>query len=141
MKKIFHLFLLALLFLNCSSDDTRIRNSYLPNYGVNLEINLNLPLYNNLNYPNNAIFISQGNSGINGIILVNAAGSFLAFEATCPNQIPSTCSKMEIQGMSAVCPCDNVVYSLYTGQPNANLQFGLLQYRTEVNGNVIRVYN
>lgn len=141
MKKILPLLFVIIAILGCSDDDVRTRNPFLPNYAVNVEINLNLPLYSDLNYAGNAVLITQGSAGINGIILFNAGGSFLAWEATCPNQIPETCSVLQISEPNATCPCDDVDYSLYTGLPNAALKYGLLQYRTEVTGNVIRVFN
>lgn len=141
MKKILPLLIAIISILSCSDDDVRTKNRYLPTYAVNVEINLNLPLYSDLNYPGNAVLINSGSSGVNGIILFNAGGNFLAWEATCPNQIPTTCSMLQFEEPIATCPCDDVEYSLFTGQPNANLEFGLTQYRTEVNGNVIRIFN
>jgi nitrite reductase/ring-hydroxylating ferredoxin subunit len=141
MKKIFPLLIAIIAICGCSDDDVRTRNPFLPVYTVNVEVNLNLPLYNDLNYAGNAVLITQGSAGINGIILFNAGGSFLAWEATCPNQVPTTCSTLDFSEPIATCPCDDVEYSLYTGQPNADLRYGLVQYRTEVNGNVVRIYN
>ena len=40
----------------------------------------------------------------------------LAWEASCPNEIPSTCSKTKIEGVLAVCECNENKYSLATGQ-------------------------
>ena len=141
MKKIIAFLVAIIAIVGCSDDDVRIRNPFLPNYAVNVEINLNLPLYNDLNYAGNATLITQGSAGINGIILLNTGSGFLAWEATCPNQIPESCSRLEISMPNAVCPCDDVTYSLYTGQPNADLKWGLMQYRTEVNGNIVRIFN
>ena len=64
---------------------------------------------------------------------------FNAFDAACPNQAISSCSTMTINGINAVCGCDNSEYSLFTGQ--GPLQYPLKQYRVQVNGNVLRVYN
>ena len=141
MKKIITLFVAIIAILSCSDDDVRTRNQYLPNYAVNVEVNLNLPLYNDLNYAGNAVLITQGSAGINGIILFNTGSGFLAWEATCPNQIPTTCSQLDFSEPIATCPCDNVEYSLFTGLPTVTMQYGLLQYRTEVNGNNVRIYN
>lgn len=141
MKKIIPLLIAFITICACSDDDIRTKNPYLPVYAVNVEVNLNLPLYSDLNYAGNAVVITQGSAGINGIILLNTGSGFLAWEATCPNQIPESCSVLDVSVPMATCPCDDVQYSLYTGQPNADLRYGLVQYRTEVNGNVIKIYN
>lgn len=141
MKKILPLLIAIISILSCSDDDIRTRNPFLPNYAVNVQVNLNLPAYSDLNYAGNAVWINSGSSGINGIILFNAGGSYLAWEATCPNQIPQNCSVLEISEPNVLCPCDNVTYSLYTGLSNADLRYPLMQYRTEVTGNVIRIFN
>ncbi|HEU4497533.1 MAG TPA: hypothetical protein VFR70_10820 [Flavobacterium sp.] len=142
MKKILVLLFILLIAAGCSKESPNNSNPFLPNYSVNVEVNLNLPLYSNLIYAGNHVVITQGSAGINGIILFNAGGSYLAYEATCPNQIPESCSVVQVDGLNAVCPCDNVQYSLYTGLPNnPALQYPLKQYRVQVAGNVIRITN
>ncbi len=47
---------------------------------------------------------------------------------------------MTIEGLNAVCPCDEAEYSLFTGQSEGK-QYPLKQYRVEVNGNTLLVYN
>jgi hypothetical protein len=46
---------------------------------------------------------------------------------------------MTIKGINVICACDSAEYSLFTGQ--GGLQYPLKQYRVEVNGTIIRVYN
>jgi nitrite reductase/ring-hydroxylating ferredoxin subunit len=47
---------------------------------------------------------------------------------------------MTIKGINAICACDNAEYSLFSGQ-SAGKQYPLKQYRVEVNGNMLHVYN
>ena len=50
--------------------------------------------------------------------------ALLAWEATCPNHLPESCSKLSISGVLAECSCENFQYSLATGQllnPNEKL--------------------
>jgi nitrite reductase/ring-hydroxylating ferredoxin subunit len=47
---------------------------------------------------------------------------------------------LKIDKTTVVCACDSAEYSLFTGQ-SAGKQYPLKQYRVEVNGNVLRVYN
>ena len=50
----------------------------------NLEINLNLPQFDQLRYAGGSMKINQG--GLNGVLVFNINGeNFVAWEATCPN--------------------------------------------------------
>jgi nitrite reductase/ring-hydroxylating ferredoxin subunit len=43
--------------------------------------------------------------------------------------------------INVVCSCDNNEYSLFTGLSQGGSQYPLKQYRVEVNGTILRVYN
>jgi nitrite reductase/ring-hydroxylating ferredoxin subunit len=87
----------------------------------------------------NAVYIYG--QGVRGIIVFNNSGKdYSAFDAACPNQALSSCSTMTIKGINAICACDNAEYSLFSGQ-SAGKQYPLKQYRVEVNGNMLHVYN
>lgn len=137
MKKHILLFLIMPFFFSCSDNGFDNKNPYLPNYSFTIDINMNLPAYSNLQYPSNAIYYSG--QGAKGIFVFNTGSGYNAFDAACPNQALSSCSTMTINGIKVICPCDNAEYSLFTGQ--GGLQYPLKQYRVEVNGNVLRVYN
>ncbi len=141
MKKIAFLLFAIITLLSCEGDRVNRRNPHIPNYAVNIELNLTLPLYNNLQYPGNAMLVNTGNSGLNGVIVFNSGNGIVAFDATCPNQYPTSCSRLEISIPHLICPCDDVEYSLYTGLPNADLQYPLKQYRVSVTGNIVRITN
>jgi nitrite reductase/ring-hydroxylating ferredoxin subunit len=57
------------------------------------------------------------------------------------NQALSACSTMTLKGINVVCSCDNNEYSLFTGLSQGGSQYPLKQYRVEVNGTILRVYN
>jgi nitrite reductase/ring-hydroxylating ferredoxin subunit len=137
MKKLLLLFLILPFLINCSDNDFNNKNPYLPNYSFTVDINMNLPAYSPLLYPSNAIYYAG--VGVKGIIIFNTGSGYNAFDAACPNQALSSCSVMTIKGINALCPCDNKEYSLFTGQ--GGLEYPLKQYRVEINGNVLRVYN
>lgn len=137
MKKYILLFLIIPFFFSCSDNGFDNKNPYLPNYSFTIDINMNLPAYSILQYPSNAIYYSG--VGAKGIFVFNTGSGYNAFDAACPNQTLSSCSTMSIKGINVVCPCDSKEYSLFTGQ--GELQYPLKQYRVEVNGNVLRVYN
>ena len=139
MKKYFLLLIAFPTLFSCSSNSTNNNNPNLPNYSVNLDINMNLPQYSNLKFVSNAVYISS--QGVRGIIVFNNSGTtYNAFDAACPNQALSSCSTMTIKGIYAVCACDSAEYSLFSGQSTGK-QYPLKQYRVEVNGNLLHVFN
>lgn len=139
MKKYFLLLIAFPIFLGCSTNSINNNNPYLPNYTVNLDINMSLPQYSNLKFVSNAVYISG--QGVRGILIFNSGSGYNAFDAACPNQALSSCSTMTIKGgINALCACDSAEYSLFTGQCPGK-QYPLKQYRVEVNGNILHVYN
>ena len=139
MKKYFLLLIAFPMLFGCSTNSNNYNNPYLPNYTVNLQINMNLPQYSDLKFVSNAVYIAG--QGVRGIIVFNTSGTtYNAFDAACPNQALSSCSTMTIKGINALCACDNAEYSLFTGQ-SPGKQYPLKQYRVEVSGNILRVYN
>jgi nitrite reductase/ring-hydroxylating ferredoxin subunit len=139
MKQLFFL-TLAILILSCHKDNVINNNPYLPNYSFSTDINTNLPAYNQLQFVSNPILITNAGVGIKGIIVMKTGvNDYRAYEASCPNQYPSACSQLTINGINAKCPCDNNEYSLYTGLGAG--QYPLKAYRVEVSGANLRVYN
>lgn len=145
MKKITYLILTLIFILSCSKNDTSNRNPYLPDADFSFDINLNLPLYGSLSTPGSSIYIGNNNVGIKGVFVFNTGSSYLAWEASCPNHAPSSCSTMVIEGgTSCRCACEDYLYSLADGSPLVDSEVklhGLLFYRVDVNGNVLRVSN
>lgn len=142
----YNILILLLLLLSCDSDPTN-RNPYLQEVSFRFEINLNLPLYNNLNNIGNPVYVGNSGVGIRGaFVMRNSLDTFIAFEASCPNQAPSPCTTMEIDGQNVVCPCDDLTYSLFTGQllnrpDDENRYYDLLFYRTTQSGNTVIISN
>ncbi len=137
------------ILFGCSTNSPNNNNPYLPNYTVNLDINLNLPLYNWLSAPINAIY--DGRQGVRGLFVFNTGSGYVAFDAACPNQALSACSTMDFKKLdpndpskidktTVVCPCDNAEYSLFSGQSKGK-PYPMKQYRVQVNGNMLKVYN
>jgi nitrite reductase/ring-hydroxylating ferredoxin subunit len=137
MKKICLLILFVSALFSCSENETKNNNPYIPNYPVNFTIDMNLPAYSNLKYVSNGVIISA--YGAKGVIVFNAGNTYNAFDAACPNQELTSCIAMTISGINAVCSCDEAQYSLFTGL--GEKKYPLKQYRVEVSGSVIHVYN
>jgi nitrite reductase/ring-hydroxylating ferredoxin subunit len=140
MKKIIISLLISLIF-SCEKDEVLSQCTYLANIGVNYEVNLNLPQYNQLNFISNSILIP--NIGNGGVIVTNSGTGYLAWDASDPNHINSTFSTMTINGLESKCSCsDENSYSLITGQSlGITLECGLKAYRVEINGNNLFISN
>ena len=143
MKRFLILLVLLGITLSCSKDSVNNNNPYLPTYRFTSSvINLTFPLYSNLQFPGNALEYNEVGVGVlNKVFILNTGSGFVAFDAACPNQAISDCSTMDLVGIKAECPCDEVQYSLYSGQAEG-VQSPMLQYRVEVLSDTsIRVYN
>ena len=139
------LILLSILILNGCVKKPLDRNPYLVDIRFQREINLSLPLYNGLNFVGGSVLIAD--IGINGVMIFNLNGStYLAWEATCANHIPDTCSSLSISGVLAECKCEGFQYSLATGQllnPSEDLKppQGLLFYQVQNFNGILSVSN
>lgn len=128
-----------LLLVGCENNSVE-RNPYLYEIRFEQSINLALPAFNNLTYQGGSMYWANG--GIKGLLLFNLAGTIMAWEASCPNHTPSTCSTLEIQGVTASCTCEAYTYSLATGQPlTEGVAYSLLFYKAQQNGTLVRIYN
>ena len=140
MKKYILLVLVA-VFFSCDKENFNNKNPYLPNYAFTYNINMNLPQYNSLKFPSNAVYINAGNTGVRGVFVFNTGSGYVAFDAACPNQALSSCSTMTLNGINAICPCDDVSYSLFSGQASG-MEYPMKQYRVEqLDDFNLRVYN
>lgn len=143
MKKILLGLIISVFLVGCSTDDNnRLNNPNLPDLNFRIQLNLDLPEYNNLQYPGNSY--STYSNGIKGIVVYNINNSqYTAFELSDPNHPPSNCSAMQVTGITAKCQCDDGnEYNIVTGELTAGEgQYTLKPYRIERRGNVIEVYN
>ncbi|MBM1104825.1 hypothetical protein JQC67_01620 [Aurantibacter crassamenti] len=145
MKRIIGL-LIVFIALACDSDRPE-RNPYIQELGFRFDINLSLPLYSPLTNPGNPVYIGLQGVGNRGVFVINAGfDQFRAFEATCPNHPPSSCSTMEIDGQNAICACEDYEYSLFTGQQftppeDGNRYYNMLEYRAVKTGNSVIISN
>lgn len=130
-------------FLSCESDDARQNNPNLLNIQFSIELPLSLPQYSPLNFSGNAIYVGGQGIGNDGILVANIGSQILAWDASDPNMIPASCTRLQIDGLSATNSCSNQnSYSLATGQPlQDGLQFPLLSYRVTETGDSIIVFN
>ena len=142
MKRYLFLLLMTAFFGACDKDDFNNKNPFIPNYGFSKTFDTNLPGYSPLLYAGNSIYYGGSDAGARGLIIFNAGGenNYVAYDAACPNQEIADCSTMLASGSIAVCPCDQAEYNLFTGQA-PGLEYPMKQYRVQVSGSVITVYN
>ena len=130
--------------LSCSkSDEKRERNPFLTDPLVSLNLNLNLPEYNPLRFPGNYIITTQG---IRGIVVYCASESlYFAYDLTDPNHAPNSCSRMEMNGVIASCPCtnDENKYYITSGQHTTepDIKYPMQRYNAQRNGNNVVISN
>ncbi|MGD1944754.1 MAG: hypothetical protein ACFB0A_00460 [Croceivirga sp.] len=145
MKKLFLLIFITLL-ISCENDSAP-RNPFLPDVNFRFELNLNLPLYNELNNIGNPIYVGNNGVGLRGAFVMKiGSDQFAAWEANCPNQTPNDCSTMTLNGQNAVCPCDDFEYELFFGQlltppEDGSRFFNLKPYRAVLTGNSVIISN
>src|SRR5690606_20697347 len=136
--------LLLILFgmIACEADDEIRNNPFLTDVSFRHSINLNLPEYNNLNFPGNSY--TSYNHGLNGVVVYNINNNqYTAFELSDPNHQLSNCSRLTVQGIIATCSCgDGNSYNILTGELSTGTgQYSLKPYRVRKSGNMIEVYN
>ncbi len=128
MKKTFSFIsifiLLTFSFLNinsCSNRDDTV--SCFPNSTINVNLNLNLAAYNDLNFVGQPIYIDEQQSGTRGLIVVRTLdnpATFKVYDRNAPHLCPDNNTTLEIKnGNSIFCPKDNATWILITGQPTA----------------------
>jgi len=144
MKSILFLFSFVVL-ISCSKNDTIRSNPYIPSISFNTGslINTNLPQYSELKFPNNYIVLSS--YGLNGVVLYYLGGDqYVAYELTDPNRTPTSCSKLNVEGIIATSGCDDGnSYDILTGSMREGTtgNYTLVPYHVEVSGNIIIVSN
>lgn len=139
-KKIYIVLLLLPFLFSCDSGSINNNNPNIPNYQVNMSLNLSLPQYNSLTFAGGTPFVDLS-QGARGVVVFNTGTGYNAFDLACPNQAFNTCtSPMTITGIDAKCTCDNTIYNLYSGQ-SPGQQYPMKQYRTELSGGFLYVFN
>ncbi|MFD1062912.1 hypothetical protein ACFQ1Q_06605 [Winogradskyella litorisediminis] len=135
--KNFIIILCAFLLIGCSRNDNLNNCNFLLDVGVNINVNLNLPQFSQLQNTGNSVRINgQGNAGI--IVTRVNSSTIRAWDGADPNHPVSGCSTLTIDGVNAVCGCDDAnVYNLLTGQSLGENQqpCTLRAYRVDAVGN------
>ena len=88
-----------------------------PDQYINVQLNLNLPAYYELNQKQ-WMYINEQSAGTRGLILVKSANSYLAFDRNAPHLCPDATTTLEVvDNIKIICPKDGAEWILSTGQP------------------------
>lgn len=143
IKTILNNFLVVLMFLftfSCSSDEGVV--SCVPVGNVSRSINLNLPLYFNLNNPGGWIYLEGVNSGTRGLIVVNVGSGYKAYDRNAPHICPTNKSTIFVKDdLKMVCEEDGSEWILTSGQPTKIANRSPRTYQVIVNGNQLLITN
>lgn len=123
---------------SCKKD----RQQGVPATGVNIQININLPEYNDLTAPGGWAYVTGGSQGL--IVYRANIDEFVALDRHCPYQPENLCrvnvDESDIIARDSAC-CHSAFLlngGLVTeGPAAANLQ----RYNTSFNGTTLRIYN
>ena len=141
-----YLLIIGIIAFSCSNDE-RSGNPFIADINFSFDINLNLPLYSPLTNIGNAVYVGNAGVGVRGVFVINTGFDlYRAFEASCPNHAPNTCSTMESTGQIATCSCEDYEYNLLTGQlldrPDDGQQYyDMVEYRAVKSGDSVIISN
>ena len=139
----------ALLFLSClillsSSKCDKGNQNPIPYVPFDINIDISLPSYNNLQGVGGWSYVIGGSKGI--IVYRRGIDEFVAFDRHSPVDPDGTCFLPLFTDNDNFLvlkdTCNNATFSLYDGSPISNSPFGLRQYAVQFNGsNIVRIYN
>ena len=138
MKTLFR-FLIGVVILNSCAT----KENYIPDTYVNIEINLNLPEYSELNVIGNSIFIEGGNAGI--IIYHFAENTYKIYDRNCSWEPLLDCSFIDsLNSTIAYCNCCTSAFLLDQegAAINSPALLPLKQYRYSIQQNqMLHIFN
>jgi len=113
------LLILTGFLMNCRDDDGQ--KSCNPEYVIAASININLPLYSELE-TRGWTYVSGEGTGTKGIIVVKLTnGTYKAYDRNAPHICPTPNSQLEVIDDSKMyCPEDGAEWILLTGSPIEN---------------------
>jgi hypothetical protein len=136
------IFLLILVLAGVSCKKNRTHP--IPSIAFDLQIDLTLPSYQELNSVGGWAYVSGGIKGI--VVYRQSTDIFVAWERMSPEDPDNVCSTpLSIDSTNFLQlndACSGAKFSMYDGSPISGSDWGLRKYQTEWNGsNLLRIYN
>lgn len=137
MKQAKFLIIFLLSIFSCGDSNNYIRNVY-----VDVEIDLSLPEFSNLNTVGNSLFIEGGNKGI--IIYRHSNYEYKIYDRNCSYEPNLECSYVDsINSIIAFCGCCSSAFLLDQNGSAANSPavLPLKQYNYSLNNTLLHIFN
>lgn len=142
---VFSWLILTGFLMSCRDDDGQ--KSCNPEYVIAASININLPLYSELE-SRGWTYVDGEGTGTKGIIVVKMTnGTYKAYDRNAPHICPTPNSRLEVEDdIKLYCPEDGAEWILLTGSPIENDE-GFAPdraprvYSAVRNGSIIDIYN
>lgn len=127
-----------LVFAQCNEK----QQGPIPFVAVDRYIGLNEPAFANLLPIGGWVYISGGSKGI--IVFHKAIDEYVAYDRNCTFDAYGNCVTLSVipAEQAAKDSCCNSKFSLFTGTVlNGPATIGMVQYQTELSGQVLHIYN
>ena len=137
MKKVKIIFIFFVFYLCCGDS-----NNYIQNVHVDVEIDLSLPQFSELNIVGNNIFIEGGNKGI--IIYRHSNYEYKIYDRNCSYEPNLECSYIDsVNSIIALCGCCTSAFLLDQDGSAANSPavLPLKQYKYTLNNTLLHIFN
>jgi len=129
--------LFCLLFFSCQKEE-----DYIPNVVVDIDLNLTLPEFSDLQTVGNYIFITGGVKGV--IVYRQSFDSYNTYDRNCSFEPSLACARIDsVNSSIAICKCCNSMFLL---EQNGETIDGpallpLKQYPNNLSGDFLYIYN
>ena len=137
MKSLLYILIIPLIFLTCNTKDDYIQDIY-----VNINVDLNLPEYSDLQASGSSIFIE---GGVEGIIIYHGVGNhYKVFDRNCSYEPSLSCSKIDtVNAGIAYCGCCSSAFLLSNEASviNSPALLPLKAYNFNYNDPILRIFN
>ena len=135
--KIRILALFCLLFFSCQKEE-----DYIQNVMVNIDLNLTLTEFSDLQTVGNYIFITGGVKGI--IVYRQGFDSYKTYDRNCSFEPSLSCARIDsVNSSIAICKCCNSMFLLEQNGDNIDgpALLPLKKYDNSLLGDVLHIYN